>query len=247
MPTALVNFVTENVPLTRACVGIDLTRTDNHLSFCARTILQDTPLVVPDLESDPEYAGHPLVVPNGPFRFYAGAPFIRPDGQRIGTLCVLDYQAHHDVTPDDSEALVSLAGPVMDELELRLGLRELQRELDANASLSRHLKESQQMSGALLGVGALLDLELPLHEVAEQAIALIARAANADWGTLVSLTGNSLVPVAHWTRTASQQLGAEFPLMFDLAFGVTAPRPPAESAWWVAGHELGVCRQLPVC
>jgi hypothetical protein len=53
-------------------------------SFCAHTVRDGQPLVVPDAWADPRFASHPSV------RFYAGHPIETADGVRVGALCVTD-------------------------------------------------------------------------------------------------------------------------------------------------------------
>ena len=60
-------------------------------SFCSRTILQDSLLIVNDLLLDERFQKSQLVCGTGPcFRFYAGAPLVSPEGVKLGTLCLLD-------------------------------------------------------------------------------------------------------------------------------------------------------------
>jgi GAF domain-containing protein len=53
-------------------------------------------------------------------------PLVTPEGQALGTLCVVDYQPRH-LTPEQLEQLQALAHQVVAQLELRRTLRELAR------------------------------------------------------------------------------------------------------------------------
>jgi len=87
--------------------------------LCASAILDDAPYVVCDALADARVSDHPLV--RGPWgiRFYAGAPIVTPDGQRLGTVDVLDTRPHR---PSDEQVamLADLAATVADQLQLRI-------------------------------------------------------------------------------------------------------------------------------
>src|SRR3954452_11556798 len=82
-PIAAFNLVDTDRQWTKAGSGMSngdqAPRAD---SFCAHAIATDAPLVVPDAQRDPRFAGNAMGL-----GFYAGAP-VTAGGQRIGTLCV---------------------------------------------------------------------------------------------------------------------------------------------------------------
>jgi GAF domain-containing protein len=57
-------------------------------------------------------------------RFFAGVPLITPDGQNVGSLAVLDRQAHR-FPPESVATLEDLAAMVLHEMELRLATRRI--------------------------------------------------------------------------------------------------------------------------
>ena len=59
-------------------------------SFCARTIMLDDVLVVPDTLADPVWATNPQVTGDPELRFYAGAPIRDEHGHALGSVCVAD-------------------------------------------------------------------------------------------------------------------------------------------------------------
>ncbi|EEF59484.1 GAF domain-containing protein [Pedosphaera parvula] len=123
-PVALITLVDENRQWFKSKVGIDLNQTSRDISFCAHAILHEDVLVVADASKDKRFAKNPLVVSEPRIRFYAGAPLITPDGQALGTLCVLDKKPHK-ITPDQKRALEILSRHVMTQLELRRRSLEL--------------------------------------------------------------------------------------------------------------------------
>jgi PAS domain S-box-containing protein len=117
VPVALVNFVGDDRQWFKSTVGLDETETGLDVSFCVYTIEQEGPMVVENAAEDERFASNPYVREKG-LRFYAGVPLEVEDGQRIGTLCVLDTEAR-SLSEESLRQLTELAEIVEDELQLR--------------------------------------------------------------------------------------------------------------------------------
>lgn len=85
-------------------------------SVCQLVIASGEPLMIGDMKTDRRLEGHP-VVPDLPFRFYAGVPLMTDDGAAIASLCVLKREPQDPVCVDLA-VLTDLAALAMAELEL---------------------------------------------------------------------------------------------------------------------------------
>jgi two-component sensor histidine kinase len=84
--------------------------------------------VVPDTALDARFADNPIIRPPHNLRFYAGALLVTPQGQPLGTLCVLDSAPRPDgLSEAQTEALQALARQVMTTMELRRVLADKSR------------------------------------------------------------------------------------------------------------------------
>ncbi|PXA89779.1 hybrid sensor histidine kinase/response regulator [Caulobacter sp. D4A] len=121
-PIAVVNLIDEHRQFFKAEVGLGVRETPLETSFCAKAILEDDFLLVPDATRDHRFDGNPLVTGEPHLRFYAGALLKTAEGLPIGTLCVLDT-APKALSPLQQRTLQVLARQVMSQLDLRLSLQ----------------------------------------------------------------------------------------------------------------------------
>lgn len=124
VPTVLVSILDGDRQWFKSRQGLDVEETPRDVAFCAHAILEDGPLVVLDAKEDVRFHNSPLVT-GAPFiRFYAGAPLITPEGFRLGTLCVIDYEPHAEFGCEKKSCLESFAALAMQILEMRRQLIE---------------------------------------------------------------------------------------------------------------------------
>ena len=117
-PMALISLIDATRQWCKAKVGITASETARDDAFCGHAIAQSDLLVVPDARLDARFVDKPWVTGPPHIRFYAGAPLVTPEGEAIGTLCVLD-RVPRQLTPEQGEALRVLSGQVMAHLESR--------------------------------------------------------------------------------------------------------------------------------
>lgn len=133
-PIAVVNLIGDKRQFFKAEVGLGVRETPFESSFCAKAILEDDFLMIPDATKDGRFDCNPLVVGEPHLRFYAGAILKTPDSLPIGTVCVLDYEPRA-LTELQQTTLRVLARQVMVQLELRRELKEKARQVEVQRRL----------------------------------------------------------------------------------------------------------------
>ena len=137
-PIALVSLVASDSQWFKSAQGpgvaesLDVVETPREVSFCGHAIHSDETFVVGDTSKDERFFDNPLVTGGPNIRSYAGHPLHSIDGNRVGTLCVLD-RTPRTFTPEQLKALQDLAAIAESELQrgqLNESQRELVREMD---------------------------------------------------------------------------------------------------------------------
>lgn len=172
-PIALVSLVAAEEQYFKSHFGLDVCRADRRTSFCGYTILDDRPLVIPDATDDPRVSDNPLVTGPPGIRSYVGVPLKAPNGQRIGSFCVVDFQPRQ-FSPELVELLQLLGAIASDELagvkitQLVADLDDARRTADAaNQAKSAFVAMmSHEIRTPLNGVIGFADLlaHTPLNE-----------------------------------------------------------------------------------
>jgi phosphoserine phosphatase RsbU/P len=157
VPIAYVALVDANRQWFKARCGLDSPETSRSVSFCAHTILQDGPLVIPDALEDERFRDSPLVVGEPHIRFYAGHPLAGPGGRNVGTLCLAD-RSPRTLDEGGVEILARLAAMTEHELGM-MDLIRTQREL--LETKSRLLESQQRLARELAEAGAYVKSLLP--------------------------------------------------------------------------------------
>lgn len=124
VPFAMITLVDHDRLWFKARVGITFAETPRDIAFCNETITSDDILVIEDTTQDARFAQNPLVLGTPFIRFYAGAPLISPDRQRIGTICILDRQPR-TLLSSQTFQLQQLAHSVVHQLELNTPTTDL--------------------------------------------------------------------------------------------------------------------------
>lgn len=153
-----LNLVEEERLWVKSRFGIDVEQLPRSMSFCDYTIRSNDVMVVNNAVTDPRFAQSPIVAGEPNIRFYAGAPLITTDGDRIGTLCLLDPRPTSAFSSEDATVLRNLAATAMELIEARS--REMQL-----ADLTREVSH-QAHHDALTGLANRRDLVARVEEMA---------------------------------------------------------------------------------
>lgn len=111
---SLVSLVDTNRQWFKSSAGLKARETPRNISFCGHAIHNKHTFIVEDTLLDKRFFDNPLVTEEPYIRFYAGQPITAPNGDTIGTLCIIDSKPKK-LTPDDISSLSDLAALVTDE------------------------------------------------------------------------------------------------------------------------------------
>ncbi|MER5654963.1 GAF domain-containing SpoIIE family protein phosphatase [Streptomyces sp. NPDC002131] len=142
---AFVTLVDADRSFWKSCVGVEaatLSERQNPVreSFCYFLVgLDGEPFVVNDAASDPRTRDHPSV---GPMRIgaWAGYPLLSPEGQVLGSFCVID-DSPRVWSSADLATLATLARSVSAEIHLRRSLAVAHEAHRTAAALARLLQQ----------------------------------------------------------------------------------------------------------
>lgn len=115
VPIALVTLVDEDRQWFKSCIGLEVGETPRDVSFCGHAILDSKAFIIQDTYLDSRFVDNPLVLEAPYIRFYAGCPISAPNGQKLGTLCIIDRQPRV-LGNDDIAALKDLTAMVEQQI-----------------------------------------------------------------------------------------------------------------------------------
>lgn len=158
-------------------------------AFCSEVVASSRPLVIDDVQDDPEHRADGSVAATG-LRAYLGVPLLLEE-LPIGALCVIDARPRPWNT-EEKRALEQLSESVTSEIELRLDAAERDR-LYAQTAVTavverRRSQQLQDLARSSLRINTAPSLDQSLQTVTEEARALV--------GTHQSIT--SMTTNLHW-------------------------------------------------
>jgi len=113
--SAALNFIDDARLWVKASRGFPFSSIPRNEALCDHTIRAPRTLVVPDASADLRFREIPFVREQEGAPFYAGHPVESPDGERVGSLCILDRDRPR-FTDDEILVLQKLAFRVQNEL-----------------------------------------------------------------------------------------------------------------------------------
>ncbi len=144
VPISLVTLVDEHRLWLKAKVGVPISEVPRNFSFCSYTIQHDDLFVIPDTLQDPRYATNISVTGAPSIRFYAGYPLSNSNGEKLGSLCVVDC-VPRELNSDQQTAMQVLGRQVMVQMELKQRLEALHITLQQKHLAEVALQSSQRM------------------------------------------------------------------------------------------------------
>lgn len=202
-PFAFVTVVDDRRSFWKSCVGVSGGARENPVgeSFCQYVVTSGEPLVLGDVRGDAMTRENPSISSMGVVA-WAGYPVRTPDGQVLGTFCVVDT-VPRVWSGDDRELLATLAGAASTEVALRLTAAE--------ARDARAVAEARAVRQDLLArTGELLVAGLDVEEVVATIARLVAPALRASVTVYLRDGGSTLTGRAtHHEDPAVQQLLGE--------------------------------------
>lgn len=142
VPIALISLVDTDRIWFKSHHGLPINQIDREPGLCASAILSQDVYSVENALNDPRTLSNPLVAGDFGLRFYAAAPLQTADNCNLGTLCIIDILPR-EFTNKEKEILKDLAAIVMDEMEMRLTLRNAVHKIKKISSeISGHLRDT---------------------------------------------------------------------------------------------------------
>ena len=142
VPISLMTLVDKDRQWFKSKVGFQTSETRRDWSFCTHAIKENNPLIVHDAYQDKRFINNPLVIGEPKIRFYAGFPLKNNDGNKLGTLCVIDRKPG-SLDEEQCSIMELLAKQIVSFLELRKRSLNL---LDALSLSLIHISEPTRPS-----------------------------------------------------------------------------------------------------
>ncbi len=156
-PISLVSLVDDKRQWFKSRHGLDINETPRDLAFCGHAINQPKQaFIVPDSRIDSRFHDNPLVTGSPHMVFYAGIPLLTPEGNALGTLCVIDNHPK-ELNERQIASLKALSNQVMCQLELRRKNTQLSLTYQ---ELINNYNDIEQFASI-----AAHDLRSPLHNI----------------------------------------------------------------------------------
>jgi diguanylate cyclase (GGDEF)-like protein len=252
LPVAFYSNVDVDRHWFRSTFGINLHHTPFECAISNLAMQQATTLVISDTTKDERTGHNPLVRAEEGIRFFAAAPLISRNNEKLGYLCIADYQAR-DFPQENIQILESFAGIIMSELELRRlagndgltgALTRRFFEYTASAAIAQanrsdsetslllfdldHFKSVNDMHGHAAGDGALKHTVEVCRSIL-RCSDMIGRYGGEEFSVLLPNTDlDGAIEVAERLRKAIEEIILETdygPLKITASFGIAAFRP----------------------
>ena len=123
VPIAIISMVDADRIWFKSHYGLPVKQIDRDPGLCASAILSNDLYIIENAREDPRCLTNPLVAGEFGLQFYAAAPLHTEENYNLGTLCIIDKTVRK-FSNEDRSILKQLGQIVMDEMSLRLAVRE---------------------------------------------------------------------------------------------------------------------------
>lgn len=220
---ALINLIDANRQWFKAKVGMDVDEMPIDIGFGTICMRLADVLIIPDTLADEKFATNPVVTSYPYVRFYAGVPLITPEGEAIGALCIADPEPR-EISPEQLQALRSLAHLIVRQLEIRRNLTELasikneyQQAREALWQSESTLRSFFDSAPMMMGIVELVDDEI-LHISDNAATAKFFGLTPAQMqNRVVSNVDQQQLYVRDWIDYYRQAECTQLPVKFEYA------------------------------
>lgn len=127
VPVAVVSLVDVGRQWFKSIQGLPVSETPRCISFCQHVVKRKErlgPMVVEDATKDDRFKDNPLVTAEPHVTFYAGAPLVTPEGEILGSFCIIDF-ATRKMTVPEIRRLEAFAQEVVFLMITRLPSRQI--------------------------------------------------------------------------------------------------------------------------
>lgn len=179
VPISLITFIDEDRLWFKVHKGLDINENKREGSFCQHALNKPKEIfVVEDALIDPLFKNNALVNGYPNIRFYAGAPLETPNGNILGTLCIIDNKPRK-ISDNQKKALQILAKKAMDYLNVRKILLEQKNEIQTNAV--RLKKLTDKVPGGIFQLKMSIEGVLTFDFVSEGMLILHPSVSMEQW------------------------------------------------------------------
>jgi|GEM_PF-993756 len=172
-PIALIGFIDANRLWFKAKIGWDINEIPRDLGLCSLVIKECDVVIISDTKTDERLSRSSVVTLDPQIRFYAGVPLITPQGQLLGTLCVIDHTPR-ELSCKQLEMLRTLSFQVMAQLEQRRDIVTMANAIEQGKQTEQKLQESQIRLKLLNSISTSITAGMSVEQVIEQTVQQIS-------------------------------------------------------------------------